>query len=238
MIEEILEGNDYVSAKEYLVAKPAPPVDSAGSPAHAGDGDDPPPDGEAEEEGPRFGLVTIYPKGSEPKRTAKKEPAYHTGNDSIAAGSKIIATVQKITEEKTTSRSRGSEYRTRNIKKAYIPRLVFMAGPSHNFKDATILFEYFTRQGNTRRIVKSDRARIPMLQSMKYMVADAEGYANVITKTAGVEEYAGSPSRSSEKPEYYGFIASIYDREGTMIFQRCTNRSLAEFGKSRLEMLR
>ncbi|MFP6903568.1 MAG: hypothetical protein VCG02_00005, partial [Verrucomicrobiota bacterium] len=74
MIEDILEGNDYVSAKEYLVAKPAPPVDSAGSPAHAGDGDDPPPDGEAEEEGPRFGQVTIYPKGSEPKRTAKKEP--------------------------------------------------------------------------------------------------------------------------------------------------------------------
>ncbi|MFP6905787.1 MAG: hypothetical protein VCG02_11260, partial [Verrucomicrobiota bacterium] len=139
---------------------------------------------------------------------------------------------------KTTSRSRDSEYSTRNIKKAYIPRLVFMAGPSHNFKDATILFEYFTRQGNTRSIVKSDRARIPMLQSMKPMVADAEGYANVITKTAGVEEYAGSPSRSSEKPEYYGFIASIYDREGALIFQRCTNRSLAEFGKSRLEMLR
>ncbi len=146
--------------------------------------------------------------------------------------------MQKITEEKTTSRSRDSEYSTRNIKKAYIPRLVFMAGPSHNFKDATILFEYFTRQGNTRSIVKSDRARIPMLQSMKYMVADAEGYANVITKSEGVEEYAGSLSRTSEKPEYYGFIASIYDRQGTLIFQRCTNKSLAEFGKSTLEMLR
>lgn len=247
MLDEALANNDYLNARAVLTPPEPAPADTASlTPSNLVKGD---PDApirkrrvQADEDmddlddatGPRIGLVVIYPKVDAPKRTAKKEAIYHTGSDSMAAGSKIIATVEKITEESTTSKTRSYYERSKDISKAYIPRLVFMAGPNYNFRDATITFEYFTRSGNTRRLVKTDRATIPMLESMKSMVADAEGYINTITKSSSYE----SSSRSAQKPEYYGFIATIYDSGGQLIFQRCTNKTLAEFSKSTLEDLR
>jgi hypothetical protein len=169
----------------------------------------------------------IYVADDAPRVQSKSLPLSHTGQRSRSLVSHLSGFAEMVEEET----SEVQEEPNGNRRKAYItlrrPRVRLVAG-REDISGGVLLVEYFLTDAGQKRIrEKTERVPLPHLPAGQVIVVDLEGLelrkSKYITSDGRVYD-DGQPSG-----EYSGFIISVFDVDGKLVYQRCTTRALARY---------
>lgn len=174
---------------------------------------------------PRAFVLGNEPSGSE-RRVIESRPSAAGSGHTLLQGR-----LRLVDEEDTLSRytSRWSSYRSRSH--LYVPRLQVSPLPGQTLGKSLVVFDLFKRgTGNRREIIRTDRLILPPIESGTVVVVDS-----------GVYEYNSSRYRSNiggyrrdqaTADEFHGFIVSIFDEQGNLLYQRGSDRGLDSFARN------
>jgi hypothetical protein len=169
----------------------------------------------------------VYVQGSEPKGNEKRiqssTPSMQGAGNTLLTGNVILI------EEKDINKS--GYYGTLKEKSlTYIPRLSISPIIGKSLDRSLVVFDLYKRgTGSKRSVIRTDTVLLPPLTSDEVIVIDAGIYAYE------TEEYDSRWSsfdyKTSTDDEFYGYIVTIFDRNGEMIYQRATERGLKDYAR-------
>lgn len=172
----------------------------------------------------------IYVQGSEPVGKEKRMQRATTPNAKGSGHTIVRGEVVLIDEDDTISNSRyyGSQWKEKAH--LYVPRLKFSPLIGKTIDRTLVVFDLYKRgTGSKRSIIRTDSLLLPPLTSDDKVVIDAGIYAYE------TEEYDSRWSsydyKNSTADEFYGYIVSIFDRDGELIYQRTTERALKDHAR-------
>ncbi|WFB36522.1 hypothetical protein P3T73_01950 [Kiritimatiellota bacterium B12222] len=163
------------------------------------------------------------PKGKE-KRIRSTTPSMQGAGISKLTGTLILI------EEKDINKSGWSgNYKEKSL--LYVPRLSISPLVGKSLDPCLVVFDLYKRgSGSKRSIIRTDSILIPSLKASDRVVVDAGVYEYE------TEEYDSSWSsydyKHSTEDEFYGFIVTIFNQQGELIFQRASERILNEYART------
>lgn len=168
-----------------------------------------------------------YKSGFEP---LGKEKRIRSSTPSMqGAGNTKLTGAPKLIEEKDIQKS-GYSNNLKEKSYVYVPRLAISPLVGKRLDRTLVVFDLFKRgTGSKRSIIRTDSIVLPPLSAGEQVVVDAGKYEYE------VEEYDSSWSsfdyKESTADEFYGFIVTIFDKQGNMIYQRSSERILDDFAR-------
>lgn len=167
---------------------------------------------------PRLFLMGNEPKGSE-KRLIESTPS------AIGSGHALVqARLRLVDEEDTLGRYNNRWSRFRHRAHLYVARLQLTPLPGRRLDESLVVFDLYKRgSGSTREIIRTDRAILPPIEEGSRVVVDAGVYAY---ESQSHRTSWGHRSDHSTADEFHGFIVTLFDREGKILYQRSSDRGL------------
>jgi hypothetical protein len=175
-------------------------------------------------------LPALYVAGSEPEGDEKR---ITTSTPSAqGAGSALLQVRLKLIEEdKILSRRDTSWYDYKHKSHLYVGRLEFSPIPGKSMERSLIVFDLYKRgKGSDREIIRTEGMVMPPMTSGTRWVADSGSYEYETRERDS--RYSGYDYEQASADEFYGFIVSIFDQEGTLVLQRASERMLGEFART------
>lgn len=179
--------------------------------------------------------AAFYAPGKEPRQRTWKLTLYHTSQASRAILSNVRAEVVIFEDDSGVVRQKSSNkyytHRSESGKVMYVPRITLAAQGSGGLKDSTMVIEYMSRDKNTKKAIARDRTehvKFPKMPSGKRIVVDGGG-VGLDTQSTKYSGYIYATGKHEYGREIFGFIISVFDGNGSMIYQRCTQRSLKNY---------
>ncbi|MDF3131156.1 hypothetical protein P0Y35_18245 [Kiritimatiellaeota bacterium B1221] len=169
----------------------------------------------------------VYAYGSEPK--GKEKRIRSTTPSMQGAGHTQLTGTLMLIEEKDINKSGYSgNYKEKSL--VYVPRLSISPIIGKNLDRCLVVFDLYKRgTGSKRSIIRTDKILIPALSASDRVVVDAGKYEYE------TEEYDSSWStydyKYSSEDEFYGFIVTLFNKEGELIFQRASERILNDYAR-------
>ncbi|MCH8512678.1 MAG: hypothetical protein LAT83_13655 [Kiritimatiellae bacterium] len=174
---------------------------------------------------PRAYVFGNEPKGGEKRVTASTPSAAGSGHTLMQGRLRLVD------EEDMLSRytSRWSSYRERSH--LYVPRLQLNPLPGQTIPKSLVVFDLFKRgSGSRREIIRTDSVIIPPVQAGTQLVVDSGVYAyNSAQYRSSISGYRSDRATADQ---FYGFIVSVFDESGNLIFQRASDRALDSHARS------
>jgi hypothetical protein len=176
-------------------------------------------------DGPRAYLAGNEPDGSE-KQLANVRPPSASG-----IGNTVLTGTIKLIEEDNTlasSRSHWSNYSRKGH--LHMPRLEFSPLIGKPMGRSLVVFDLFKRGSGTRReVIRTESILLPPLDPDDKVVVDAQPYEYESERYRS--QYSNYRSDRSTEDQFYGYIVTIFDENGELIFQRTTERALNEYAR-------
>jgi len=175
---------------------------------------------------PRAFVLGNEPKGKETRQNESTPSAAGSGHTLLQARLRLVD------EEDTLNRynTPWSSFRLRSH--LYVPRLQFTPLPGRNMGESLVVFDLFKRgSGANREIIRTDSLRLPPVPAGAQVVIDAGVYAYQSERYRA--SYAGGHRGEQASADlFHGFIVTIFDRQGRMLFQRSNDRGLNAFART------
>lgn len=171
-----------------------------------------------------------YIAGNEPDGRERRLGNVSTPSASGLGSSVLTGSIKLVEEDNTlsSSRSRWSNYSRRAH--VYIPRLEFSPMVNKPMGRSLVVFDLFKRgTGNRRELIQTDQVLLPELSHETRVIVDAQPYEYE------TERYRSSLSNyrydRATADQFYGYIVTIFNSEGELIFQRATERALNSYAR-------
>lgn len=175
----------------------------------------------------------VYRLGEEPPMEASEVMLRYTGMKSRAMAPRVQGKLFVTMKSEETRDSKSQSSWSSSIEKSgfysYFPRLVLRPSAHESLDGATVVFEYFIRPlGDRTRPARSRTEHIPLppMNKGENVVVDGAGVRLYQYKSEDYSRYGGYRSENQTGAQLYGFIASVYDASGEMIFQRTDKSQL------------
>ncbi len=169
----------------------------------------------------------IYLSGSEPKG---KEKRIRSSTPSMqgAGHTQLTGTLILIEEKDINKSGYSGNYKEKSL--VYVPRLSMSPIVGQNLDRCLVVFDLYKRgTGSKRSIIRTDEILIPALSASDRVVVDAGKYEYE------TEEYDSSWSSYDYKyasgDEFYGFIVTLFNKDGELIYQRASERILNDYAR-------
>lgn len=173
------------------------------------------------------GSPRVYRKGKEPEGNEKRIRGSTPSMQ--GAGNTLLTGTLTLIEEKDINKSGFSgNYKEKSL--TYVPRLTISPLIGKTLDPCLVVFDLFKRgSGSKRAIIRTDKIITPFLKTSDQIVIDAGKYEYE------TEEYNSSISsydyKYSTEDEFYGFIVTIFNQKGELIFQRASERILNDYAR-------
>jgi hypothetical protein len=162
--------------------------------------------------------------------------------DRVTGGQKISGAVSMSTQndmQKSTSTYYSSTERTKQGAMSYSIRISLKsANRTYTLEDPKLVIEYFSKPA-----ANSGRADAKKFDTKTYSIPKIDGtrVVNVEFPVVSLQSssykyvsgYWGTESYASGN-EFYGFVISVFDSKGTLIFQAASNNTLKKLGTAKL----
>jgi len=172
----------------------------------------------------------IYVQGSEPIGKEKRMQRATTPNAKGSGHTIIRGELILIDEDDTISNSRyyGSQWKEETH--LYVPRLKFSPLIGKTIDRTLVVFDLYKRgTGSKRSIIRTDTLLLPPLTSDDKVVIDAGIYAYETQEYDS--RWSSYDYKNSTADEFYGYIVTLFDRDGELIYQRTTERALKDHAR-------
>lgn len=172
--------------------------------------------------------AAAYRGGSEPPAKDKKIGHASIPNAKGMGGAYITSKVKLVDQSDTLASSRGYYSHYKHETELFVPRLEFNPLLNKPLGRTLVVFDLYKRgSGSKRELITTDSILLPPIEAQRKVVVDAKPYAYETQK------YRGYFTRyeSSTAEEFYGYIVTIFDENGEMIFQRSTERALNDLAR-------
>lgn len=169
----------------------------------------------------------VYTAGSEPKGNEKRIRS-STPSMQGSGHTQLTGTLILIEEKDINKSGYSGNYKEKSL--TYVPRLSISPLMGKNLDRCLVVFDLYKRgTGSKRSIIRTDEILIPALNASDRVVVDAGKYEYE------TEEYDSSWStydyKNTTADEFYGFIVTIFNKDGELIFQRTTERILNDYAR-------
>ena len=175
------------------------------------------------------GTPMVYAVGSQPDGKEKRIREERT--TAAASGMTTFQAKLGLIEEKENLASyRSWGYRSDHDSFLYVARLEIGLLPNQSLGNTLVVFDLFKRgSGSRRSVIRTEGVLLPEMRSGDRWVIDSGMYTYEVRES---DSSWGYDSKSTTADEFYGYTVSIFDNEGTLIYQRCTERALAEIART------
>jgi hypothetical protein len=169
----------------------------------------------------------VYRKGKEPEGNEKRIRS-STPSMQGAGNTQLTGTLMLIEEKSISKSGYSGNYKEKSL--TYVPRLSISPIVGKSLDPCLVVFDLYKRgSGSKRGIIRTDKIVIPSLSASDQIVIDAGKYEYE------TEEYDSSFStyeyKYSTEDEFYGFIVTLFNTNGELIFQRASERILNDYAR-------
>lgn len=170
---------------------------------------------------------SIFRKGMEPdgreKRISTSTPSMQGAGNTQLTGTLVLI------EEKDINKS-GFYGTLKKKSLTYVPRLSISPIIGNSLERSLVVFDLYKRgSGSKRSIIRTEKIIMPALVASDQVVIDAGRY------DYETEEYDSNWSsygyKKSTEDEFYGFIVTIFNSQGELIYQRASERVLNDYAR-------
>lgn len=170
------------------------------------------------EDGTRAFLLGNEPEGNE-KRINESTPNAAGSGHALLQGR-----LRLVDEDNTLARQNNRWVRYHHRAHMYVPRVQLTPLPGRELGRTLVVFDLFKRgSGSRREVIRTDTAILPPIAERTQVVVDAGVYAY---ETSQHRTSWGSRGDHTTADQFYGFIVTLFDAEGNLIYQRCSDRAL------------
>ncbi|MGA0332503.1 MAG: hypothetical protein ACO3N7_00840 [Kiritimatiellia bacterium] len=176
------------------------------------------------------GSPRVYWSGAEPKGKEKRIQRASTPNAKGAGHTKLTAQILLIEEEDTLRKSSSilSSYKEKEL--TFVPRIKMSPLVGQSLDRTLVVFDLYKRGlGSKRGVIRTDQILLPPLASSDTVVVDAGTYKYETEEYDS--RYSSYDYESASADEFYGYIVTIFNKDGEMIYQRATERVLDDYAR-------
>lgn len=172
----------------------------------------------------------VYQDKSEPIGKEKRIQNAVTPNAKGSGHTKITAQVLLIDDDETLTNNRSYFSQYKEKAHLYVPRIKLSPLVGKSLDRCLVVFDLYKRgTGSKRSVITTDKILIPPLSAREKVVVDAGSYSYETQEYD--PRYSSYGYKNSTADEFYGYIVTIFDRDGEMIYQRATERALKEYAR-------
>lgn len=167
----------------------------------------------------------VEPDGDEKRISSFTPSAQGAGHSLLQTNLKLIENVEVL----SNIDRRGYDYKHKAH--TFVARVEFSPLPGKSLDRSLIVFDLYKRgSGTDRGVIRTEGFMAPPLPSGARWVADAGTYSY---ETTSVDySFPGYDRDTATADEFYGYIVSIFDKDGKLLLQRSTERMLNEFART------
>lgn len=174
-------------------------------------------------------IPTLYAAGSEPDGDEKRISS-HTPSAQGAGHTLLQGRITLIEEENLLRRVDGIGYDYKHKELLFVARMEFTTLPGKSLEPSLLVFDLFKRgTGSKRAVIRTEGLVLPPMAPGDRWVVDSGSYTYETRESDW--SHSNWDSKSATADEFYGYIVSIFDQEGTLIFQRTSERMLGDFAR-------
>lgn len=172
---------------------------------------------------PRAFILGHEPRGREPRQTESTPSAAGSGHTLLQGRLRLVD------EEDTLNRYNNPWSSFRERSHLYVPRLQITPLPNRNLEESLVVFDLYRRGSGARReIIRTDSIWVPPIPGGTQVVVDAGVYSY---NSARYRAVGGYRSDQATADLFHGFIVTIFDTGGRIIYQRSNDRGLDSFAR-------
>ena len=176
------------------------------------------------EKTPRVYAANAQPDGKEKRIKENRTTMAGSGGTTFQARLKLVE------EKKTLAKSEGWGWDYDHIAFTYVARLEVGLLPNQSTGPCLVVFDLFKRgSGSKRSIIRTEGVLMPAMSFGERRVIDSGTYSY---ETEEYDTNSTYDHKSSTADEFYGYIVSIFDDSGRLMYQRTTERILAEIART------
>jgi len=165
-----------------------------------------------------------YVAGSEPEGNEVRLSGISTPNARAVGNQVMTGRVKLIEEEETLRDDRSGNSHFRQRRYFFVPRLEYAPLPDQELPKLLAVFDLYVRgTGSRRELIRTDQILLPPVARGNRVVVDAAPYSYETSqrRVRGATQFSDSTG-----DEFYGFVISLFDESGELIFQRASERML------------
>lgn len=177
----------------------------------------------------------FYASGDEPAKTVKAFNLQHTGRQSRAAIGFVDAEIGVYTDTAALESTHGSGWSRREGAVRYVPRISIKCLSSAGLQNAVVSISYVSRDlygsmRSDRKTAMVENIPLPAMRAGDQRILDAAGLALHRSENGtGEGQYNHGKGR-----ELFGLVVSVFNPQGTLLFQRATHSSLESYASATL----
>ena len=174
----------------------------------------------------------VYLKGNEPTGDDKPLGRGSIPNAKGAGNGLINSRIILVEEDETLNFSHTWSGSSRHKSHLYVARLEFAPIANKPLGRTLVVFDLFKRgSGSKREVIRTEKILLPPIKPQTKVVVDAGAYAYETRKYRS--HYSNYRYKNATADEFYGYIVSMFDETGELVFQRSTDRMLDEHARER-----
>jgi hypothetical protein len=174
--------------------------------------------------------AAVYVAGNEPQGEDKRLGTAKTPSAAGAGNTLLTSRVKLVEIESTLSEHRSSHSRGSTKLLSFVPRLEVTLLPGKSIRRSLVVFDLYKRgSGSDREIIETHKILLPELGSSEKIVVDSGPYAYESYK---YRTRYGYRSESVSAEEFYGYIVTMFDQDGNLIFQRAAGNGLEDYART------